>query len=77
MDWTKHRRRPTVAKCHLRLDLQGFLPRLAFLDTARHNDAKRVREVCTGIKVGEIGVFEMTFVDFAHLADLCQRLKFR
>ncbi|VGO16240.1 hypothetical protein PDESU_04831 [Pontiella desulfatans] len=27
MDWAKHRRRKAAAKCHLRLDLQSFLPR--------------------------------------------------
>jgi len=34
MDWAKHRRRKAAAKCHLRLDLQSFLPRFAcaFLD---------------------------------------------
>ena len=39
MDWAKHRRRKAAAKCHLRLDLQSFLPRFAIVDTARHNDA--------------------------------------
>jgi hypothetical protein len=29
MDWAKHRRRKAAAKCHLRLDLQTFLPRFA------------------------------------------------
>src|SRR5205823_14634951 len=53
MDWAKHRRRKAAAKCHLRLDLQSFLPRFAIVDTARHNDAKRAREVCAGIKAGE------------------------
>ncbi len=34
MDWAKHRRRKAAAKCHLRLDLQCFLPRFAIIDTA-------------------------------------------
>src|SRR6266487_277009 len=46
MDWAKHRRRKAAAKCHLRLDLQSFLPRFAIVDTAREADAKRAREVC-------------------------------
>ena len=41
MDWAKHRRRKAAAKCHLRLDLQSFLPRFAIIDTARDNDARR------------------------------------
>ena len=76
MDWAKHRRRKAAAKCHLRLDLQSFLPRFAIVDTARHNDAKRARELCAGIKAGEIVIFDKAYVDFAHLADLCMRMVF-
>ena len=76
MDWARHRRRKAAAKCHLRLDLQSFLPRFAIVDTARHNDAKRARELCAGIKAGEIVIFDKAYVDFAHLADLCQRQVF-
>lgn len=76
MDWARHRRRKAAAKCHLRLDLQSFLPRFAIVDTARHNDAKRARELCAAIKAGEIVIFDKAYVDFAHLADLCQRMVF-
>ena len=34
LDWAKHRRRKAAAKCHLRLDLQSFLPRFAIVDPA-------------------------------------------
>jgi IS4 transposase len=70
MDWAKHRRRKAAAKCHLRLDLQTFLPRFAIVDTARDNDNKRAREVCAGIKDGEIVIFDKAYVDFEHLWDL-------
>jgi Transposase DDE domain/Domain of unknown function (DUF4372) len=73
MDWARHRRRKAAAKCHLRLDLQSFLPRFAIVDTARHNDAKRAREVCAGVKAGEIVIFDKAYVDFEHLADLTMR----
>jgi hypothetical protein len=73
LDWAKHRRRKAAAKCHLRLDLQSFLPRFALVDTARHNDAKRAREVCAGVKAGEIVIFDKAYVDFEHLADLSMR----
>lgn len=73
MDWARHRRRKAAAKCHLRLDLQSFLPRFAIVDTAKHNDAKRAREVCAGIKAGEVVIFDKAYVDFAHLADLSIR----
>lgn len=76
MDWARHRRRKAAAKCHVRLDLQSFLPRFAIVDTARHADAKRAREVCAGIKAGEIVIFDKAYVDFDHLADLTLRLVF-
>ena len=73
LDWAKHRRRKAAAKCHLRLDLQSFLPRFAIVDTARQNDAKRAREVCAAVKAGEIVIFDKAYVDFEHLADLSLR----
>ncbi len=73
MDWAKHRRRKAAAKCHLRLDLQSFLPRFAIVDTARHADAKRAREVCAGVKAGEIVIFDKAYVDYEHLMDLERR----
>ena len=73
MDWAKHRRRKAAAKCHLRLDLQSFLPRFAIVDTAKHADAKRAREVCADIKAGEIAIFDKAYIDYSHLADLAQR----
>jgi hypothetical protein len=73
LDWAKHRRRKAAAKCHLRLDLQSFLPRFAIVDTARHHDAKRAREVCAGIAAGEIVIFDKAYIDFGHLADLSIR----
>ena len=73
MDWAKHRRRKAAAKCHLRLDLQSFLPRFALIDTAREADAKRAREVCAGIKDGEIVIFDKAYVDFDHLWSLTER----
>jgi len=73
MDWAKHRRRKAAAKCHVRLDLQSFLPRFAIIDTARHADAKRAREVCAGIREGEIAIFDKAYVDFGHLSELDQR----
>ena len=73
MDWAKHRRRKAAAKCHMRLDLQSFLPRFAIVDTARHADAKRAREMCAGIQAGEIAIFDKAYIDFSHLADLCRR----
>ena len=66
MSWAKHRRRKAAAKCHLRLDLQSLLPRFALVDTARDNDNARAREVCAGIRAGEIVLFDRAYVAVAH-----------
>lgn len=73
MDWAKHRRRKAAAKMHLRLDLHSFLPSFAIVDTAGEHDNKRAREVCAGVRDGEIVVFDKAYVDFAHLMDLDAR----
>jgi hypothetical protein len=39
MDWAKHRRRKAAAKCHVRLNLQTFLPHFAFVDTVGEHDS--------------------------------------
>src|SRR5207249_11778106 len=51
----------------------SFLPRFAIIDTAREHDAKRARELCAGIRAGEIVIFDKAYVDFAHLGDLLLR----
>jgi hypothetical protein len=76
LDWAKHRRRKAAAKRRLRLALQSFLPRFAIVDTARHPDAKRARELCAGIKAGDIVLFDQAEADFGPLADLTLRAVF-
>jgi Transposase DDE domain/Domain of unknown function (DUF4372) len=73
LDWAKHRRRKAAAKCHLRLDLQSFLPRFAIIDTAGEHDAKRAQALCAGIRAGEIVIFDKAYLDLSHLWDLDQR----
>lgn len=73
LDWAKHRRRKAAAKCHLRLDLQTFLPRFAIVDTAGEHETRRAHELCAGVRAGEIVIFDKAYVDFAHLADLAMR----
>ncbi len=73
LDWAKHRRRKAAAKCHVRLNLQTFLPQFALVDTAGEHDNLRAREVCAGIQAGEIVIFDKAYLDFAHLADLAKR----
>ncbi len=73
MDWAKHRRRKAAAKCHLRLNLQSFLPSCAVIDTAKHHDSKQAWKLCAALREGEIALFDKAYVDFDHLADLHQR----
>jgi hypothetical protein len=73
MDWAKHRRRKAAAKTHLRLDLQSLLPNFVLVDTAGEHDNKRARELCAGVKSGEIVLFDKGYVDFGHLKDLDER----
>lgn len=73
MDWAKHRRRKAAAKTHMRLNLQSLLPSFVIIDTAGEHDNKRARELCAGVKSGEIVLFDKGYVDFAHLRDLDER----
>jgi len=73
MDWAKHRRRKAAAKCHLRLNLQSFLPACAIIDTAKEHDTRQAHRVCAGLESGEIAVFDKAYVDFDHLHALTTR----
>lgn len=73
MDWAKHRRRKAAAKTHMRLNLQSLLPSFVIVDTAGEHDNKRARELCAGVRSGEIVLFDKGYVDFGHLKDLDER----
>lgn len=73
MDWARHRRRKAAAKTHMRLDLESMLPRFAIVDTARQNDNLRARELCAGLKEGEICIFDRAYNDWDHLKDFHER----
>src|SRR6266550_3094743 len=64
MDWAKHRRRKAAAKTHMRLNLQSLLPNFVIIDTAGEHDNKRARELCAGVKSGEITLFDKGYVDY-------------
>lgn len=73
MSWAKHRRRKAAAKCHMRLDLQSFLPNFAVVKSADSSDAAEAEGVCQNIKSGEIVIFDKAYVDYVHLGKLNQR----
>ena len=70
MDWGRHRRKKAAAKCHMRLDLQTFLPRFAIVKAADTHDSAEAKELCADIKTGEIVIFDKAYIDFPHLWDL-------
>jgi hypothetical protein len=73
MDWAQHRRRKAAAKTHMRLNLQSLLPSFVIVDTAGEHDNKRARELCAGVRSGEIILFDKGYLDFSHLRDLDER----
>lgn len=73
MDWAKHRRRKAAAKCHLRLNLQSFLPAFVCIDTAAEHENTRARELCQGLQAGQIAVFDKGYLDLTHMAELNAR----
>jgi hypothetical protein len=73
MDWAKHRRRKAAAKCHMRLDLQTFLPSVAIVKEAGPHDSIDAPALCKDIKAGEIVIFDKAYIDFRHLYALERR----
>jgi len=73
IDWAKHRRRKTAAKCHMQLNLQTFLPSFAIVKAANTHDSTEARELCANLKDGETALFDKAYIDFGHLYDLDQR----
>ena len=57
----------------MRLNFQNLLPEFVVVDTAAEHDNKRARELCAGLKSGEIALFDKGYIDFGHLLDLDQR----
>ncbi len=73
MDWAKHRRRKAAAKCHLRLNLQSFLPQCVIIDTAKQHDSTKAKSLCDKLQSGEIAVFDKAYTQFDHLYELTGR----
>jgi Transposase DDE domain/Domain of unknown function (DUF4372) len=73
MDWARHRRRKAAVKCHLRLDLQTFLPSFVVIDTAREHEVRRAAELCRDLQAGEIAVFDKGYLELELFQDLHTR----
>jgi hypothetical protein len=73
LDWAKHNRRKAAAKVHLRLALRSLLPQCVVVGSAREGDLARVRQLCAGLRPGEIVLFDRGYQWFAHFWELTQR----
>jgi hypothetical protein len=73
LDWAKHKRRKAAAKCHLRLSLRSLLPSFVVLGSARESELARARELCAGLRAGEIVRFDRGYHELTHLWDLTGR----
>jgi hypothetical protein len=73
MDWARHRRRKAAVKCHLRLDLQTFLPSFVVIDTAKEHEIRRAAELCRDLQAGEIVVFDKGYLELELFQDLHTR----
>jgi len=73
VDWAKHRRRKAAAKCHMKLNLQTFLPDYALVKAASSHDSQEAYELCASMKDGEIVVFDKAYIDFKHLYLLAKK----
>ncbi len=73
LDWAKHNRRKAAAKVHLRLSLRSLLPQCVVVGSAREGDLARVRQLCAGLRPGEIVLFDRGYQWFAHFRELTQR----
>ncbi|MDO5451335.1 MAG: transposase [Akkermansia sp.] len=77
MDWAKHRKRKAAAKLHMSLDAASFLPVRIGSEPAKHHDSRFMVELCSGMKPGEIAVFDKAYVAYGHLHTLNERGIFR
>lgn len=77
MDWAKHRKRKAAAKLHMSLDAASFLPVRIVPEPAKHHDSRFMVELCSGMKPGEIAVFDKAYVAYGHLHTLNERGIFR
>lgn len=73
LDWARHNRRKAAARLHLRLDVRSLLPGCVVIDSARVAELARVRQLCAGVKPGEIVLCDRGYQWFAHFYELTAR----
>jgi hypothetical protein len=57
----------------MRLSLRSLLPGFVIVDSARQSELSRAREMCAGLRSGEIVLFDKGYQWFAHLWELNSR----
>ena len=72
IDWARHRRRKAAAKCHMRLNIETFLPSFVAVEDAAHFDGTRANMLCAGLGCDAL-LGDRAYFDFQFLADLNAR----
>lgn len=62
MDWAKHRRRKAAAKMHMSQDAASLLPVCLVSQSANRRDSHFMVELCSGMKAGDIAVFDKAYM---------------
>ena len=52
---------------HTDFSIRSFLPDFAIVNSAHDSDPKSARELCVGMKAGEVVFFDKVYVDFMPL----------
>ena len=73
LPWAEHNHRKAAAKCHMRLSLRSLLPSFVVIDSAYVSELAKVRQLCAGLKRGEIVLFDKGYHQLAHYWELTQR----
>lgn len=73
LDWARHNRRKAAARVHMRLSLRSLLPGFVVVSSALQSELSRVRELCAGLRCGEIVLFDKGYHWFSHLWELTTR----
>jgi len=53
--------------------LRSLLPGFVVIDTAREHDSRRARQLCAGLREGEIVLFDKGYYELAHFRELAER----
>lgn len=73
LDWAEYNHRKAAAKVHVRLSLRSLLPGYVAVSAAIESEIAKVRQLCAGLKRGEIALFDKGYHLLAHFWELNER----